>query len=330
MAHCVNRIHVIWLGSVPLNTLEHPHRRRLVEWAEANPDWEVWVWTDRQDRECVQLDNWCQSNGLRHMPIWRDVILWGTERSTILELLSEGFYANASDLLRLRILYQWGGLYVDVDVEPIALPKIELPLGIGVVMLKGENRLQSIAPHAIASVQGHELLQLALWQGVSNCLIQTRMTEPDYRQSSIQSQQYGGTLVLTGDLLRPALKKVHGAFRGVQWQWSPWLEAMRLPLLLVHHQENTWVRETTSLDVLSSGYEGAFFPPKLSRAVADTWSDRSLTSVLHWSAQYAEPWMIRVAAQEMAPFENHFGYSPKGAAIKIGRSKEVLLAIPSM
>ncbi len=330
MAHCPTRVHVIWFGSIPLNTLEHPHRRRIVEWAEFNPNWDVWLWTDRQHRECIQIDKWCQENGVRHITVWRDAILWGTEQSTIGELLSDGFYANASDLLRLRILYQWGGVYVDVDVEPSTLPEMDLPLGIGLLLKNRENRLESIAPHVIAAVQGQELLQIALWQGVSNCQIQKQMTEPDYRLSPSRTHQYGGTLVLTGDLLRPALKKVQGAFRGVEWEWSPWLEAMRLPVLLVHHQENTWLRATASNIEPSHSDGGVFFPPELSRAVVATWSNQALTSILHWSAQYAEPWMIQVAAQEIAPFESHFGYSPKGAAMKIGRPTEVVWAIPSM
>ena len=49
-------------------------------------------------------------------------MLWGSEKAMVLEQLETTFYANASDLLRLRILYQMGGLYVDCDVAPRVLP----------------------------------------------------------------------------------------------------------------------------------------------------------------------------------------------------------------
>ena len=159
--------------------------------------------------------------------------------------LREHFYANASDLLRLRILYQMGGLYVDADVEPTVLAQLELPLGIGLLLRKDGGELQSIAPHALAAMQGHAVLQVALWQGQNNFNVLSTLEEQDFRYSESVSEKYGGVLMLTGDLLRPALRTVFGIFSTEAWRWSPWLEAMQLPLSLRHLEHHSWLGEDT-------------------------------------------------------------------------------------
>ena len=58
-------------------------------------------------------------------------------------------------------------------------------------------------------------------------------------------------------------------------------------------------------------------------AIAQTWTNQALTSILHLTAAYGESWMIAIAAEQVAPFENHFGYSPKGLAIRAQRSKKL-------
>ena len=325
MTVCPMRLHVIWLGSMPQNTTRHPHRRRLLEWLEYNPTWEICLWTDRKERESEQLHDWCSAHGLHHRSIWSsEALFWGNEEVIVKSQIERKFFANASDLLRLRILYQWGGIYVDSDVEPSSFLQIDLPLGVGLLMQRKGDALDSIAPHAIASVQGHSLLQLALWQGVSNCVLQSTIEEQDFRLSNDSTEQFGGTLVLTGDILRPALRHVFGLLEGTGWGWSPWLEALRLPFSLVHHQEHAWLGNT---EVMT---DKLFFPPTLGLAIAQSWRNQALTSILHWTAQYSEGWMIELAAQTVVPFENHFGHSPQGAALKIGRSSSIVNRIPSM
>ena len=54
-------------------------------------------------------------------------------------------------------------------------------------------------------------------------------------------------------------------------------------------------------------------------AIARTWTDRPLTSVLHLAAMYSESWLIQIAAQRVLPFENYFGHSPRGAALRAHR-----------
>ena len=324
VSHCVRRLHLIWLGSIPPNTQSKPYRRYIVEWITNNPTWEVYLWTDRTDREQNQVHQWCEENGVLHRSILGEQdVLWGSEKEMVLEQLEATFYANASDLLRLRILYQMGGLYVDSDVEPRALPDIELPLGIGLLLRRDEDRLQSIAPHVISAVQGHPVLQIALWQGGTNLNLLGILDEQDFRYSESTSEKYGGVLMLTGDLLRPALRTVFGLFSTDTWNWSPWLEAIQLPIAFRHREDHSWLDAENEVPDL-------FFPPALGVAIAQTWINRPLTSILHLTAAYADIWMIDIAAQQVVPFENHFGYSPKRTAMQHSRSQDVINSIPSI
>ena len=323
MSLCVQRLHIIWLGSMPPNTKQKPYRRYIIDWSEQNPKWEIYLWTDRQGRERDQIDKWCTDNGIKPRFVMEGDVLWGEERDLVLTQIREGFYANASDLLRLRILYQMGGLYVDADVEPVVLPELELPLGIGLILRKGDEELKSIAPHAMASMQGHAALQIALWQGQTNFNVLATLEEQDFRYSESVSERYGGVLILTGDLLRPALRTVFGVFPADAWRWSAWLEAMQLPLSLRHHEHHSWLGENTERPEI-------FFPPGLGLAIAQTWTNRALTSTLHLAAAYGEPWIIEIATQQIVPFENHFGYSPKGLAVRSQRSQDIIDCIPSI
>ena len=324
MSQCVQRLHLIWLGSIPPNTNNKPYRRNIIDWTLNNPTWEVYLWTDRSELQGEQVHQWCEQNGVIYRSVLEEQhVLWGSEKDRVHEQLKGHFYANASDLLRLRILYQMGGLYVDCDVEPRILSDIELPLGIGLILKKSDGNLQSVAPHVIAAEQAHPVLQIALWQGEINFNSLSTIEEQDFRYSESVSEKYGGVLMLTGDLFRPALRTVFGLFTSDTWGWSPWLEAMQLSIAFRHHEDHSWLDDEVANPDL-------FFPPALGLAIARTWIQRPLTSILHLSAAYGDCWMIDIAAKQVMPFENHFGYSPKRTAVQHGRSKEIINAVPSM
>jgi len=327
MARVPQRLHLIWLGSLPPNSSQRPYRRRLLEWVDQNPGWEVYLWTDRVGREADQMSNWCAENCITHHTIINsEEILWGDEYSLVIEQIKSEFYANASDILRMRILYQLGGVYVDLDVQSIQIPTFDLPLGIGLVLREGDGVLQSIAPHAIASVSGHSILQIALWQVLTNFRLLSESEEPDFRYSAKPSERYGGVLVLTGDVLRPALRAIFGLFDAGVWGWSAWLEALRLPVKFQHMEDLSWMRGAAG----EMSDEDAFFPSELGFAIARTWSDRPLTSVLHLTAMYSESWLIQIAAQQVLPFENYFGHSPRGAALRAQRPSEIVQQVPEI
>ena len=319
-------LHCIWLGSVPPNDQYRPHRRRLLEWVQMNPNWSIWLWTDRIGREYHQLQLWCAENKIVLRSVLEDgSILWGDEYHCVIEALQEQFWATASDLLRLRILYQCGGVYVDSDVEPIPIPNFELPLGLGLALRRDHEVLRSITPHIIAAAQGHPCLQIAIWKGVENMHFLQKIEEVDYRKDDDPIKRYGGTLVLTGDLMRPALLRVEGIFSTSDFGWSPWLESMRLPFSIVHRQEAQWL----NTDVLIED-NAVFFPPKLSQMVRESWSVTRLTSVLHWVAAYGPLWLVEHAAVVTDPFQDYFGHSPRGVATICKRGTDFISRIPSV
>lgn len=85
----MNKLHQIWIG---------PHKRPdewMATWRDKNPDME---WT-----------LWQEFKGFRY-------------EDKINKLVNEGRYSIASDIMRVEILYKYGGVYVDADstaLEPI-------------------------------------------------------------------------------------------------------------------------------------------------------------------------------------------------------------------
>lgn len=317
-------IHCIWLGSIPPNDRERPHRRRLVDWVAQNPSWSIWLWTDRKDREWIQLEQWCKDNSIVLKSVWdTHSILWGNERDYVYQAIQQSFWATASDLLRLRILYQCGGIYVDSDVEPIQVPSFELPLGIGMILREENSKLISITPHVLAAMPGHSCLQIALWRGVGNIQLLNSLNEPDFRLDKDPTKIYGGTLVLTGDLLRPALLQVEGIFSSPDFGWTPWLESMRLPFTVIHREETQWLNADTP-------EVGLFFPPELSLLIRQSWSFGRLTSILHWIAAFGPSWLIEHACQTVDPFQDYFGHSPRGLATLKERGRAFVQQVPSI
>jgi mannosyltransferase OCH1-like enzyme len=87
---CIPKIlHFIWLGSsIPLNC-----KTCIDSWIQLHPDWQVKIWTDI---DCQNF-NWSYAHSKK--------------------VFEEGVtFAEKSDILRLEILYQFGGIYSDTDV----------------------------------------------------------------------------------------------------------------------------------------------------------------------------------------------------------------------
>jgi len=122
-------IHHIWIGPEPL---PEDHRLWIETWRRQHPHWQHRLWTEEN---------------LPQDPI----------RPEILERLRVP--VERADMLRLEILYRYGGLYVDADVE--CLSPIDRTLGdaefVAVCMKPGR-----VTNTLIAAVPGHPLLEAAL------------------------------------------------------------------------------------------------------------------------------------------------------------------------
>jgi len=88
-------IHFVWLGGKPLplvSDLDSDENDCIQSWRRYHPEWQVQVWRDEDIAERSLFNNQALEYALR-------------ERN----------YGMASDIVRLELLYEHGGLYVDID-----------------------------------------------------------------------------------------------------------------------------------------------------------------------------------------------------------------------
>ena len=83
----INDIHIIWLGEKPIYDKYFDSIKTFL------PDFNIKIW---RDEDCMHYINECEY-AKRHY--------------------SEKNYAYVSDYVRFRILYEFGGMYIDTDVE---------------------------------------------------------------------------------------------------------------------------------------------------------------------------------------------------------------------
>jgi mannosyltransferase OCH1-like enzyme len=122
-------IHHIWVGP---DRLPNEHRAWVKSWRRHHPDWEHRLWTEED---------------LPEDPI----------RPEVLERLRAP--VERSDILRLELLYRYGGVYVDTDLECLR-PLDGLLDGedfVGVCLKPGR-----VTNTFIAAAPGHPLLERAL------------------------------------------------------------------------------------------------------------------------------------------------------------------------
>ena len=325
-----HNLHLFWLGSVPPNNNEYPYRRRILQWQELNPLWDITLWTNLEDTELAQLQQWCDGVGIELASVWD--IEFGSERTVVLQSLHRRFWATAVDLLRLRVLYQFGGMYVDFDVEPREIPEFHLPLGIGLLMQVEGGELISVFSHVLVSHPEHNLLQIALWQGQQNCEILSQHPIDDFRSHANPNIRYGATLALTGDIYRPALASVGGLLSSnladnYRIHDIPLLQMLQITDTFIHYEDTMWLQDALDTEI------EYFYPEELIGLIQQRvfWQIQNpLTSVLHWASVFADVDLIQQIAQKIEPFEDYFGFSPKHLAQRYHRSPQVLQVVPDM
>lgn len=87
-------IHYCWLGD---NPMPEEFQGYLVHWKEVMPDWQIIGWTDANVKDLIRDRKWDR------------VLEWGYADKKRLGFLS--------DLVRYTALVEYGGFYVDTDVE---------------------------------------------------------------------------------------------------------------------------------------------------------------------------------------------------------------------
>lgn len=95
------RFHFIWLGPKPLPASSEAN---IVLWRKLHPDWQVDLWSDASIRSDASIQKFLEKSAG-----WRNAALLSTLES----------YAAKSDVLRLLLLREFGGVYLDGDMEPV-------------------------------------------------------------------------------------------------------------------------------------------------------------------------------------------------------------------
>lgn len=126
-------IHQIWIGPKPF---PENCKKWQESWLKLNPDWEYKLWTNK-DLKYLTLEN---------QKYYDEEQNWGAK----------------SDILRYEILYQFGGLYVDVDfecIQPFDWLHQYCDFYAGLLEVKRLKNTARLANGIIACSQYHPLLE---------------------------------------------------------------------------------------------------------------------------------------------------------------------------
>jgi hypothetical protein len=163
----MKKIHFIWMGGVLPQSKEHPYRARVIQWAHYNRDWEVNLWVLEAFLDGVV--------GVQHEQMKLQVAnlrirgIQGEQGMLVRQNLIQAFasevrhagadkrlnnWGAASDILRVAILNEEGGLYLDTDVVPgRALGTLVAPSGFLLHRVPGAIAITNDAMYAATAAQ---------------------------------------------------------------------------------------------------------------------------------------------------------------------------------
>jgi mannosyltransferase OCH1-like enzyme len=143
--------HFIWLNN---NSLSITAQKNIQQWKKFHPNWQIRLWT--------------QENIYNN-----DLTIYNKAR---LENSARGG-RQASDILRYEIIYQYGGIYADIDFEP--LKNIEALLH-GVDAFVAYESEYFICNGIFGAIPGHELTE--------RLVTQLETSWRDYKDGSVNQQ----------------------------------------------------------------------------------------------------------------------------------------------
>jgi len=98
-------IHQIWFGDQDLRP-----KKLMKQWEEMNPDWEYWLWTEKELSEFFpKLENQRHYNEFEY--------LYEHLHHKNQNIKTHHYLAGRSDLVRYEILYEYGGFFIDADAK---------------------------------------------------------------------------------------------------------------------------------------------------------------------------------------------------------------------
>jgi len=104
------RMHFIWMGS----QLTTSYVQNLVEFGRLNLKWEIYLWVDQPPHSNVSL-MYKEISATLKIKLIKDAAHLFKNRDLMCQDVN---YAGKSDLLRLEVVYLYGGIYIDLDTIP--------------------------------------------------------------------------------------------------------------------------------------------------------------------------------------------------------------------
>lgn len=171
-------MHFVWLGRPMPESME----RNVTDWQLMNPGWRAYLWTDR------------------NVPILRHSALYRRAEDYVPR---DAIYQFRADIIRLELLYDFGGFYADTDTRP--LRPLDAALGGLEVFAAMEDR-NWIGNTYLGSVPGHPIFH----DLVSGLAASAR------RYKGRRPNQISGPRYLT------PIWRAHGGYTAPSRQWYPY------------------------------------------------------------------------------------------------------------
>ncbi len=114
-------IHLIWFG----DPLTDSFFKKIGEWKRKNKNYTVILWVENEERKLYYLRRCCENDALVEAISLKQNDI--ANYALIIKYLEEKNFWAASDLLRINLLFSYGGCYFDFDVSPVNLNS-EIPL----------------------------------------------------------------------------------------------------------------------------------------------------------------------------------------------------------
>ncbi len=121
MSKYLNLMHMVWMGA-SFSTCLDTYGPLIARLSQMLPDREIMMWTDAATYTDPKMLSWAKSQHIRLIPI--DAVfdsahpMFNQRLFDYEDRIVETNYARKADMLRYEILYRFGGIYLDEDVNP--------------------------------------------------------------------------------------------------------------------------------------------------------------------------------------------------------------------
>lgn len=207
-------LHYVWVGGRPLNSLGE---RCLASWKKYLPGWEVRRWDETNSP---------------------------TDHPFVRKMLTEKKFAFASDYIRLHALAEFGGLYLDTDMELMADVRPLLLRPCVLAFLSAQNRpsKNSAALGFLASVPRHPwILELKeLYRDMAKAVMNTTLATASLKRHGLNRLRNESQDREFWDL--GEIRIYHSDFF-----YPPANRRPAHPSLAIHHAEGSWSGQAAPL-----------------------------------------------------------------------------------